>query len=637
MAANRKLTGSFMQNILLLILFPLLIALLCLLVRKPLLRDGVVIAGAAGICAASLALPVTNFHKEIVYFAVELPFVDKLMFLGELAMGVYMLFLAARSRRKLAVFLLALQFLLMFFLEAGAAHRVSAEYSLFVDKLSIIMTMVIGIIGSLICVYATGYMRDFHRHFHNELPDKRGWFFFIIFIFMSAMFGLVFSNNLKWLYFFWEVTTFSSFILIGYKQSEEAQKSAFRALNYNLLGGLFLSAAIWYLSSLGVAELSKISFEAKSAVMLPVALISIAGLIKSAQMPFSSWLLGAMVAPTPVSALLHSSTMVKAGVYIIVRFAAILQGSLVGFMLSLVGGLTFLVGSLIAVTQSDAKKILAYSTIANLGLIVLCAGVGTYEALWAAALLIIFHALAKCLLFLCVGTIEHKVGSRDIEQMAGLVVSMPKISIMVQIGMAGMFLAPFGMLISKWAVLKALVDYNPLLAVFVVFGSSVSLLFWVKWMGKLITVTEEKERLEDGVHSSEWLSLGALAALTVGVCGFFPAVSAFLIEPYVIEIYGRTFTMSHGNVVIMAIMLGMLALFPLSFINYGKRVKVVDAYLGGANADSHTQFHGAGYAVKDMELRSYYLTKYFGEARLFKYGVIVSLALLAVMLVLSRP
>ncbi len=626
-----------MNIIFFLIIFPLLIALLCLIIRKPILRDAVVVCGAAGICAASLALPAGNFHREIVYFAADFPLVERLMLLGELAMGAYMLFLAVRSRRRLAFSLLCLQFLFMFLLEAGGARHAAAEYNLFVDKLSIIMTMVVGIIGSLICVYATGYMRDFHRHFHNEIPDKRGWFFFVIFLFMSAMFGLVFSNNLKWLYFFWEVTTFSSFVLIGYKGTGDAENSAFRALNYNIFGGLFLSAAIWYLSSLGVAELSGIPLEARSAVMLPVAFISVAGLVKSAQMPFSSWLLGAMVAPTPVSALLHSSTMVKAGVYIIVRFASLLQGSLTGFMLSLIGGLTFLIGSLIAVAQSDAKKILAYSTIANLGLIVLCAGVGTYEALWAAALLIIFHALAKCLLFLCVGTIEHKVGSRDIEQMAGLVVSMPKISIMVQVGMAGMFLAPFGMLISKWAVLKALVDYNPLLAVFVIFGSSVSLLFWVKWMGKLITVTGEKERLEDGVHSSEWLTLGALAALTVGVCGFFPAVSAFLVEPYVIEIYGRTFTMSHGNVVIMAIMLGMLALFPLSFINYGKRVKVVDAYLGGANADSHTQFRGAGYAVKDMELRSYYLGKYFGESGLFKYGMMVSIVLLTVMIFVSRP
>jgi ech hydrogenase subunit A len=278
-----------------------------------------------------------------------------------------------------------------------------------------------------------------------------------------------------------------------------------------------------------------------------------------------------MVAPTPVSALLHSSTMVKAGVYIILRFASQLEGTLPGLVLALIGGLTFLIASCIAISQSDAKKILAYSTIANLGLIVLCAGVGTYEALWAAALLIIFHAVAKCLLFLCVGVIEHRIHSRNIEEMSSLIISMPKLSIMMQIGMAGMFLAPFGMLISKWAVLKALVDFNPLLAVFVVFGSSASLFFWVKWMGTLISVVEEKESLEDDVARTEWIALSALSIMTIGVCGFFPAVSSILIEPYVIEICGKAVVMSHGNIVIMPIMLGMVMLFPLSFINYGKK------------------------------------------------------------------
>ena len=104
---------------------------------------------------------------------------------------------------------------------------------------------------------------------------------------------------------------------------------------------------------------------------------------------------------------------------------------------------------------------LAYSTVANLGLIVLCGGIGTYEAVWAGVLLIIFHAVAKCLLFLCVGVVEHKLHSRDIEAMSGLILNMPRVAVMMLIGMAGMFLAPFGMLISKWAVLKAVVDAYP--------------------------------------------------------------------------------------------------------------------------------------------------------------------------------
>src|SRR5204863_7003783 len=115
------------------------------------------------------------------------------------------------------------------------------------------------------------------------------------------------------------------------------------------------------------------------------------------------------------------------------------------------------------------------STVANLGLIVLCGGIGTHAAVWAGVLLIIFHALAKCLLFLCVGVVEHRLHSRDIEAMSGLVKQMPRLAVMMLIGMAGMFLAPFGMLISKWAVLKAVVDASPPLSVLVAFGSAATL------------------------------------------------------------------------------------------------------------------------------------------------------------------
>ena len=173
--------------------------------------------------------------------------------------------------------------------------------------------------------------------------------------------------------------------------------------------------------------------------------------------------------------------------------APVITGTTVGLMVALVGAVTFLVGSLAAITTSDAKKVLAWSTVANLGLIVMCGGIGTYQAVWAGILLIIFHAVAKCLLFLCVGVVEHRLHSRDIEAMSGLILNMPRVAVMMLIGMAGMFLAPFGMLISKWAVLKAVVDAYPSLSVFIVFGSAATLFFWVKWMGKLLEVVQPRE------------------------------------------------------------------------------------------------------------------------------------------------
>lgn len=619
-----------------LIAFPLFISVILLLLKGERLRAAVVKISALAISSASVALLISTFHKSIQYFKAESHLVDKIMFFTEWALAGYILYLGLKFKRAWVSLLILLQAGLMFYLEYSCGAKVIAENNLFIDKFSIIMSLVVGIIGSLICIYSTGYMEDFHRDYHKEIKDRRNFFFFVIFVFLSAMFGVIFSNNLLWLYFFWEITTVCSFLLIGYKRTQESRNNALRALEFNLLGGLaFLAAIIIFYRTTGSIELSKVMLLGKAWGLIPAILICFAGLTKSAQLPFSSWLLGAMVAPTPVSALLHSSTMVKAGVYIILRFAAVLQGTMAGFALALIGGITFLVGSFAAVSQSDAKKILAYSTVANLGLIVLCAGIGTYEAMWAAILLIIFHATAKCLLFLCVGTVEHKIHSRNIENMSGLIITMPKLSIMLQIGMAGMFLAPFGMLISKWAALKALVDYNPLLAIFVVFGSSVTLFFWVKWMGKLIIVSEHKEEIEQGVSKSQWFPLGALSVLTISVCGFFPLVSSVLIEPYCLEIYARTITMNQGNVVIMSIMLAMVMLFPLSFINYGKRVKVVDAYLGGANINNNVEFRGSAGSVKSMSMYNYYLEYYFNEKKLLKFGVIISIVLVIAMLGLS--
>jgi len=338
-----------------------------------------------------------------------------------------------------------------------------------------------------------------------------------------------------------------------------------------------------------------------------------------------------MVAPTPVSALLHSSTMVKAGVYLVLRTAPIISGTAVGMGVALVGSMTFLVGSLAAITTSDAKKVLAYSTVANLGLVVLCGGIGTYAAVWAGVLLIIFHAVAKCLLFLCVGVVEQRLHSRDIEAMSGLILNQPRVAVMMLIGMAGMFLAPFGMLISKWAVLKAVVDASPTLSVFIVFGSSATLFFWAKWMGKLLEVFEPGEPVKGEMGFGESVAIYGLALATFCACLFFPLISSRLVEPYVQGIYGHSASLGQGNLIIMGLMMVIVLLFPISFVNYGRGVKVVTPYMGGANLPSSDSFLGSAGATEHVVAHNYYLRALFSEAWLSRWGVICCTALLAAM------
>ncbi|MEN6616515.1 MAG: proton-conducting transporter membrane subunit, partial [Syntrophorhabdus sp.] len=385
-----------------------------------------------------------------------------------------------------------------------------------------------------------------------------------------------------------------------------------------------------------VMELDKLVQLDRTYALLPAVCLAFAGLVKSAQLPFSSWLTGAMVAPTPVSALLHSSTMVKAGVYIILRVAPALENTVAAKMLMLVGGISFLVTAFIAISQSNAKKVLAYSTISNLGLIVACAGINTSAAVWSALLLIVFHAVAKSLLFLCVGIVEYKLDSRDIEDMDYLIMRLPKLTVLMMIGMAGMFLAPFGMIISKFVTLKAFVDTNPGMAVILAYGSAATVFFWAKWMGKIMTIRHGISEVTERIVSRwEWFTLDILAVCTVLVCLAFPLISSEIINPYLKEIF-IDIAVPHttANVVItFLIMLGLIIFVPLGLLYFAivnKNYKRVAPYLGGGNIDD-VNFEGAMATVRPVQMRNYYLEKYFGEERLYNIGSLAALTLLCVM------
>ncbi len=618
-----------------LIAFPLIIALILGAVRKSSIYPVVIYPASVILMIASLGLIWHGAKAKASLFPAHTNWVEPTILIIEILIAVYLLLLAFKRKDMVVTGFVLVQTALLLAFHYGPGKEMHVAANLFMDQFSVLMGLIVGVIGGLIAVYAVGYMQDFHHH-HHEVKDNRPQFFSLIFVFLSAMFGFCFSNNLFWMFLFWEITTVCSFLLIRYKQDEQSIANAFWALRWNLLGGLaFLVGIIFLYLNTHVAEMDKMLLLPKMLILLPVSLLCFAGMTKSAQLPFSSWLVGAMVAPTPVSALLHSSTMVKAGVYLVLRFASVLEGTTVGLLVAMVGGVTFLVASFICISQNDAKKVLAYSTIANLGLVILCAGIGSPEAVWAGMLLIVFHAISKGLLFLCVGSVENQTGSRQIEDMSGLVVRMPKVAVMIMIGIAGMFLAPFGMLISKWVVLRAVILVNPLISFLLIFGSAATLFFWVKWLGKVIMVEREYKTNESTVVKAQWLVLGSLAAMTILICAFFAPVAGFLVEPYIANIYHQVVSLGSGNMIIVAIMLTMVCMFPLTFLDYGKGVKVVDAYLGGANTGNKSmQFLGSLRDVKDMDMKNYYLQDYFSEARLMRLGVLVGiLFVIAVVLI----
>lgn len=291
--------------------------------------------------------------------------------------------------------------------------------SFHLDALALLFALMITGIGTFVFAYTSAYLKG-----HIYL-DR---FYAYLSIFMGAMLGLVLSDNLISLFVFWELTSISSFFLIGFNNTEESsRKSALLALGITGLGGMFLLGGAILMGYLGnsysITELltSAEIIKENSLYLWVCVFIFMAAFTKSAQFPFHFWLPGAMKAPTPVSTYLHSATMVKAGVYLLLRLTPLLGNTeLWNTTLTLVGGITLAYAAFHLLFRTDLKGILAYTTISALGILVFLIGIGTKEALLAALVFIIVHALYKASLFLITGIIDHETGTRDITQLRGL-------------------------------------------------------------------------------------------------------------------------------------------------------------------------------------------------------------------------
>ena len=302
------------------------------------------------------------------------------------------------------------------------------------DGLSLLFTLMITGIGFLVFLYTSSYLKG-----HQYLDRFYGY----LGAFMGAMLGLVLSDNMITLFVFWELTSISSFFLIGFNNTNPAsRKSAMTALGITGIGGLFLLAAALLLNNItgtySISEMLTMSEAIRGNEYYAIAVLLLFGaaFTKSAQFPFHFWLPGAMKAPTPVSIYLHSATMVKAGIYLLMRFTPILGGEEIwNTTLIVVGGITMVYSAVHTLFRTDLKGILAYSTISALGILVFLIGLGTQEAFLAAGVFIIVHALYKATLFLVTGIIDHQTHTRDITRLAGLN------KVMLPVGIAGILAA----------------------------------------------------------------------------------------------------------------------------------------------------------------------------------------------------
>lgn len=315
------------------------------------------------------------------------------------------------------------------------------RFSFFIDGLSLTFGLLISGIGTFIVLYSGAYLAG-HKH--------QGRFFAFILMFMGSMLGLVFADNMITLFAFWELTSITSFLLIGFDHVREAsRRAAIQALVITGGGGLAMLAGLIMLHQLtGQWDISALFQYAgvigEQDMYLPILILILLGAFtKSAQFPFHFWLPNAMEAPTPVSAFLHSATMVKAGVYLLARFSPILGGTIEwGLILTIVGGVTLLWGATMALKQTDLKQMLAQTTVASLGLLVMLLGIGNEAAISAVVLYLVAHACYKGALFMVAGSVDHATGTREITALGGLRRVMPFTFLAALIGVAGMAGAP---------------------------------------------------------------------------------------------------------------------------------------------------------------------------------------------------
>ncbi|MGE7930091.1 Na+/H+ antiporter subunit A [Lysinibacillus xylanilyticus] len=439
------------------------------------------------------------------------------------------------------------------------------NFTTYLDGLSMILGLLITGVGSLVILYSIFYLSTKESLHH---------FYCYLLLFMGAMLGVVFSDNLMVLYTFWELTSVSSFLLIAFWHHRKSSRAGARkAMTITVFGGLSMLAGFLMLyvasGTFSIREIvANVGVIRDDTLFIPaLILILIGAFTKSAQFPFHIWLPDAMEAPTPVSAYLHSATMVKAGIYLVARFSPVFGGEAVWFWLvSVIGLVTLFWGSFNAVRQTDLKALLAFSTVSQLGLIMSLFGLGSVghyygyaadtvlytQASFAALFHLINHSTFKGALFMMVGIVDHEAGTRDIRRLGGLMALMPVTFTIAVIGgfsMAG--LPPFNGFLSKEMFFAAVLAIRNVEAFSI---ADLGLLFpIVAWVASIFTFVYcmilisrtffgklQLNKLDKKPHEAPLGMLLSPIILCVFVVGifFFPnALGHYILEPAMASIY----------------------------------------------------------------------------------------------------
>ena len=405
------------------------------------------------------------------------------------------------------------------------------EVSFLLDGLSLFFVLLISGFGFFIFLYASSYLKG-HKYFDR--------FFIYLYLFMSSMLGLVLSGNLISMFVFWELTSLSSYMLIGfYNENETSRKNALQAMLVTVLGGLAMMAGIILTGMItGTYTFSELLTSTQVLkdhpwYLVAMILVLLGAFTKSAQFPFHFWLPNAMAAPAPVSAYLHSTTMVKAGVYLLARISPIFGNSPEWqIILTSVGGFTMITGAFLAIQYTDLKKILAYTTISALGVMVFLIGIGTPLAIKAAMVFLLAHALYKGTLFLVTGNIDHETGTREVNELSGLSKKLPYTAyaaVLAALSMAGVL--PFFGFIAKEILYEAAMHFSAgnVIIVLAVFLTGVVFTALAMESGFAVFFGKYRETPKKAHEAPPFMLAGPMLFATLGLAG--GLFAEFLVQP----------------------------------------------------------------------------------------------------------
>ena len=455
--------------------------------------------------AMLVASSVLSYYYYEASIQISLDFLHIPFVIIDFTLLAYFCYIGFKAQDKKILFLALLQ---VAFLFAAKSYDTESGADIVVDKLSIFMFLLINVVGSSVLVYATRYIED-------ETPDvaRRSVFLAILTAFLGVMNLLVSTDNIELLFLFFEMTTLASFWLIGFRKNEESTKNALTALWMNQIGGAALVFAVLVSKShLHTVYISQIIVSGSEYLLLVSAFISIAALVKGAQIPFSGWLLGAMVAPTPVSAILHSSTMVKIAPYLLLKISPAISSTWVSYAVAAIGAVSFAVSAALALREDSFKKILAYSTISLLGLMALTAALATPLTVTACMLLIMFHGISKAMLFMCAGILEKNYHIKSIESVEGLISKAPVLTSLILLGFLSVALPPFGVFFAKWLAYEGITGGSGslFLLFFIAVGSVALTLLYFKTTGRFVANDEAKKEGEDCTYLAAPTALGII-------------------------------------------------------------------------------------------------------------------------------